>query len=62
MTPERKARLDQVLSCRQSDFTVVTDYIHKGRKLVGDILSIFARSITASPPRYYWVRRRMVSA
>lgn len=33
MTPERKARLDRVLSCRQPDFTLVTDYVHKGRNL-----------------------------
>ncbi len=33
MTPERKERLDRVLSCRQPDFTVVTDYVHKGRNL-----------------------------
>lgn len=33
MTPERKARLERVLSCRQPDFTVVTDYVHKGRNL-----------------------------
>ncbi len=33
MTPERKARLDRVLCCRQPDFTIVTDYVHKGRNL-----------------------------
>lgn len=33
MTPERKARLERVLNSRQPDFTLVTDYVHKGRNL-----------------------------
>lgn len=33
MTPERKARLERVLKSRQPDFTLVTDYVHKGRNL-----------------------------
>jgi tRNA (guanosine-2'-O-)-methyltransferase len=33
MTPERFQRLHDVLSHRQPDLTVVTDYVHKGRNL-----------------------------
>lgn len=33
MTPERMARLREVLARRQPDLTVVTDYVHKGRNL-----------------------------
>ena len=33
MTPERIARLRQVLACRQPDLTVVTDFVHKQRNL-----------------------------
>lgn len=33
MTPERFQRLHDVLSKRQPDLTVVTDYVHKGRNL-----------------------------
>lgn len=33
MTPERAARIRAVLSKRQPDLTVVTDYVHKGRNL-----------------------------
>lgn len=33
MTPERIARLREVLARRQPDLTVVTDYVHKGRNL-----------------------------
>lgn len=33
MTPERIAKLRHVLAHRQPDFTVVTDYVHKGRNL-----------------------------
>ena len=33
MTPERIARLRQVLDCRQPDLTVVTDFVHKQRNL-----------------------------
>jgi len=33
MTPERFQRLHTVLSHRQPDLTVVTDYVHKGRNL-----------------------------
>ena len=33
MTPERIARLRQVLDRRQPDLTVVTDFVHKQRNL-----------------------------
>ncbi|MEM9256851.1 MAG: hypothetical protein AAGA91_15495 [Pseudomonadota bacterium] len=33
MTPERIARLREVLSSRQPDLTVVTDFVHKPRNL-----------------------------
>lgn len=33
MTPERIARLRQVLACRQPDLTVITDFVHKQRNL-----------------------------
>lgn len=33
MTPERIARLRQVLDCRQPDMTVITDFVHKPRNL-----------------------------
>jgi tRNA (guanosine-2'-O-)-methyltransferase len=33
MTPERIAKLRDVLSRRQPDLTVITDYVHKGRNL-----------------------------
>jgi tRNA (guanosine-2'-O-)-methyltransferase len=33
MTPERIAKLREVLSRRQPDLTVITDYVHKGRNL-----------------------------
>lgn len=33
MTPERIAKLREVLAKRQPDLTIVTDYVHKGRNL-----------------------------
>ncbi len=33
MTPQRIAKLRQVLARRQPDLTVITDYVHKGRNL-----------------------------
>lgn len=33
MTPERFAKLQQVLNQRQPDLTVISDYVHKGRNL-----------------------------
>lgn len=47
MTPERFQRLSEVLSRRQPDLTVVTDYVHKGRNLSAIVRNADAAGILA---------------
>ncbi len=46
MTPQRIARLRHVLSRRQPDFTVITDFVHKQRNLSAIIRNCDAVGIT----------------
>lgn len=47
MTPQRIARLHQVLACRQPDLTVVTDFVHKQRNLSAIVRNCDAVGIMA---------------